>query len=286
MGRATWATPCLLALTMAGCGGLTTGPIAAPSSSPAGSPAPVVPMMPSPETVGGEARLPVTFPDGTTARLSYPVHLDLAEMGVQPDVDLAWNGRWVGSIVFSHGGPEPRILAGPDPVMTHERDGVLIEQWEVQRRGGRHQDTDAWLVYELASWTVHVPVSARDDPVDILDGIRPHETDDGFAVVDVAEPAELAQGYGEAGGPQLAFGDLDPLPDFVRPNEDGLLINVAPSECRGFHPTVQLEGSYASACLEDVLFVNGTSFSGSKESQRKLAEIVEGLRLVELEAAR
>jgi hypothetical protein len=285
MERVTWATPCLVALTMAGCGGLSTNPIAAPSSSPAGSPGATVPMIPVPHEANGESRLALTFPDGSSTVLSYPAHLDLAEMGIQPDVDLAWKGHWVGAMVFSHGGAERRILAGTEPVMTHERDGVLIEEWEVQRRGGRHQDTDAWLVYELASWTVHVPVSARDDPVDILDRIRPHETDDGFAVVDVAEPAELAQGYGEAGGPQLAFGDLDPLPDFVRPNEDGLLINVAPSECRGFHPTVQLEGSYASACLEDVLFVNGTSFSGSKESQQKLAEIVEGLRLVELKPA-
>jgi hypothetical protein len=286
MGRATLAMPCLLALTMAGCGGLTTSPIAAPSSSPNGSPAPTVPMMPSPDTVGGEARLTVTFPDGTTARLSYPAHFELAQMGIQPDVDLAWSGRWVGAIVFSHGGPEPRILAGPDPVMTHERDGVLIEEWEVQRRGGRHQDTGAWLVYELASWTVHVPVSARDDPVDILDRIRPHETDDGFAVVDVAEPGELAQGYGEAGGPQLAFGDLDPLPDFVRTNDDGLLINIAPSECGGFRPRIQLDGEYASACLLDRLFVNGTSFSESKGNQERLADIVKGLRLVELKPAR
>jgi len=286
MGRATWATPCLLALTMAGCGALSTRPIAAPSSSPAGSPAPTVPMIPIPQGVDGESRLTLTFPDGTSTLLSYPAHLDLAEMGIQPDVDLAWEGHWVGAIVFSHGGPEERILAGPEPVRVHERDGELIEEWEARVRGGRHQETDAWLVYQLAAWTAHIPLNEHTDRAGILDAVRPHQTENGYVTVEADGPADLAEGYGEAGGPQLAFGDHDPLPDFVRPNEDGLLVNVAPSECRRFQPTIQLDGSYASACLEDVLFVNGQSFSGSKESQEKLAEIVEGLRLVELKPTR
>jgi hypothetical protein len=274
-----------MALTMAGCGGLSAGPIAAPSSSPAGSPAATVPMIPTVHEANGESRLTLTFPDGSSTVLSSPADLDLAEMGIQPDVDLAWKGHWVGAIVFSYGGPERGILAGTEPVEVHQRDGEAIEEWEARAREGRHQATDAWLVYELASWTVHVPLSDHADQEEVLDSVRPLQTKDGFVIVEVDGSADLAEGYGEAGGPQLAFGDLDPLPDFVRPNEDGLLINVAPSECRGFHPTVQLEGSYASACLEDVLFVNGTSFSGSKESQQKLAEIVEGLRLVELKPA-
>jgi hypothetical protein len=230
-------------------------------------------------------RPPSLFADGTSAIISYPAHLDMAGMGVQPDVDLVWDGRWVGAIVFSHGGRELRILADREPLRTYERNGATIEEWGGERRGGRHQDTDSWLVYTLPSWTVHVPVAAGDDPLEVLNGIRPHETDDGFAVVKVARPAELARGYGEAGGPQLAFGDFDPLPDFVRTNDDGLLIDVAPSKCGGFDPPVQLNGSYASACLEGGLFVNGTSFSDSGKSKDKLAAIVKGVRLVRLDPA-
>jgi hypothetical protein len=241
--------------------------------------------MPIPEEARGEARLTLTFPDGTSAVLSYPAHLDLAGMGIQPDLDLGWKGRWVGAIVFSRGGPERRILAGTEPVTVHERDGAAIEEWEARERSGRHQATDAWLVYELASWTVHVPLNDRTDPEDVLDRVRPHQTEEGFVIVEVAEPADLAEGYGEAGGPQLAFGDHDPLPDFVQPNEDGLLINVAPSDCGQYRPAVNLQGSYVSACLDGALFINGTSFSDSGESRQMLAEIVEGLRLVELEAA-
>ena len=243
------------------------------------------PMTLLPEVAGGEARLRLTFPDGTTRTIAYPAHLDVAGMGAQPDVDLVWEGRWVGAIVFSHGGPVRRILAGSVPRRIHERAGEAIEEWVAKRQDGHHQETDGWLVYELPSWTVHVPVSAREDTEEVLDRVLARETADGFVVVDVAEPAELAEGYGEAGGPQLAFGDLDPLPDFVRTSHDDLLIDVAPSECGGYEPAVQLNGDYASACLEDALFVTGTSFSRSKESREKLAAIVEGLRVVELEPA-
>ena len=242
-------------------------------------------MTPIPGVAGSEARLRLTFPDGTTRAIAYPAHVDVAGMGAQPDVDLVWEGRWVGAIVFSHGGPVRRILAGSTPLRIHERDGEAIEEWLAKRQGGRHQDTDAWLVYDLPSWTVHVPVSAREDPEEVIDRVRPRETDDGFPAVEAASPAELAEGYGEAGGPQLAFGDLDPLPDFVSTNPDGLLIDVAPSQCGGYEPAVQLNGDYASACLEDALFVNGTNFSRSKESRERLAAIVEGLRVVELEPA-
>jgi hypothetical protein len=60
---------------------------------------------------------------------------------------------------------------------------------------------------------------------------------------------------------------------------------VAPSDCREFQPSIQLDGSYGSACLAGELFVNGTSFSDTHDGQSKLAEIVKGLRLLELEPA-
>jgi hypothetical protein len=286
MERAKRASTWLLALMLAGCGRLSTSPIAGPVSSPSATASPAGPMIPSPEGTGGQSSLDLTFPDGTSATVSYPGHLDLAGMGIQPDVDLAWGDRWVGAIVFSHGGPEQRILAGTGPAAIYQRDGAAIEEWEVQRRGGRHQATDAWLVYELEDWTVHVPVGDHMDPEEVIDRVNPYETEDGFVVVEVADPADLAEGYGEAGGPQLSFGDRNPLPDFISTSNDDLLIDVAPSECGHFEPTVQVNGEYASACLGGALFVNGTSFSGSRESRDKLAAIVGGLRLMGLQPAR
>jgi hypothetical protein len=237
--------------------------------------------------MGEEARLALTFPDGSEATVAYPEHLDLAAMGVQPDVDLLWHERWVGAIVFSHGGPTERLLLGAEPARVHILDGQAVEEWPARPRTGRHSETTRWLVFHLASWTVHVPLNSRTDAGEVIHAVHPYETDEGFVAVEVTQPAALAKGYGEAGGAQLAFGDQDPLPDYVRTGQQGLLIDVAPSKCGAFQPSTQILGSstYGSVCLEGQLFVNGTSFSAPEQSRQKLAEIVKALRLVGLKSA-
>jgi hypothetical protein len=289
MDRPRWKMPCILALVATACAGLDNSarPVAGPSSSPSGGPslAGPTPLMPTPQEVGDETRLALTFPDGSEAVVAYPSELDLSAMGVQPDVDFAWKGAWVGAIVFVHGGPEPRLLDGADPLEVHQRHDEAIEEWTARRRGGRHQRTDRWLVFRLPSWTVHVPLNARTDSPEVIDRVRPYQTGGGFVAIKATEPAALAEGYGEAGGPKVAFGDRDPLPDFVRSGPDGLLVDVAPSNCDAFQPSVQVHGSYGSACLAREFFVNATSFSDTAQSQQKLEESVEGLRLLELEPA-
>jgi hypothetical protein len=284
MGRASWKVPWLFVIITTACAGVghNTSPVPGPESSPSPQPSSTQqrPFVPTAERVGGEARLSLTFPDGTEALLAYPAHLDLAEMGVQPDVDLAWDGRWVGAVVFSREGPEKDLLGRV--VTTHPGDPP-IEEWTARSRQGRHQSTTGWLVFRLLSWTVHVPMDKRMEAEDLLGCVRPYETKDGYVALSVREPAELQRGYGEAGGPKIAFGDRHPLPDFVRTAHDGVLVDVAPSRCRQFQPPVQVQGSYGSACLDEALFVNGTSFSDTKQSQLKLADIVERLRLLELE---
>jgi hypothetical protein len=272
-----WRIPCLLAVITTACAGVTTLPIAAPSAPV--SPADPTPLMPTPEEVGEEAHLALTFPDGIEALVAYPEHLDLAGMGVQPDVDLSWKGRWIGGIVFSQDGPVEWLLARATRV--HQTDDGQVDEWSARPRDGRHQVTTGWLVFRLASWTVHVPMDGAMEAEDLLGRVRPYETGDGFVAIDVTEPAALADGFGEAGGPQLAFGDQEPLPDFVNPSQDGLLIEVAPAHCRHF--TIQVHGSYGSACLNDgSFFVNGTDFSDSDAGRQKLREIIEGLRVLKL----
>jgi hypothetical protein len=130
-------------------------------------------------------------------------------------------------------------------------------------------------------------LNSRTDAGEILHAVHPYETEEGFVAVDVTHPAALAEGYGEAGGPQLAFGDHNALPDFIRSGQDGLLINVAPSKCGAYQPSTQVLGSstHGSVCLEGELFVNGTSFSNTEPSRQKLSDIVEGVRLQKLEPA-
>jgi hypothetical protein len=273
----------VIVLAATACAGLgdPSGPVAGPTSgpSPASSPVGTSPFVPTPEVTGDQARLSLTFPDGTEALIGYPSHLELPQMGVQPDVDLTWKDRWVGAIVFSRHGPMEELLERR--VALHPADPP-VEEWTARDRGGRHQLTTEWLVFRLPSWTVHVPMDGLLEADDLLGRVRPYETDPGFVAVDLTEPAELADGFGEAGGPQLSFGDGVPLPDFVDPNQNGLLIEVAPTNCRGF--TIEVHGSYGSACLGDgSFFVNATDFSD--ESRQKLREIVEELRVLRLEPA-
>jgi hypothetical protein len=274
----------LCGLIITGCAGIrgSTGPIAAPDASPSPVPIERAPFVPPTKQIGEVTRLALTFPDGTKAWIGYPSHLELAEMGVQPDVDLTWDGRWVGAIVFSRQGRVDELLERR--IAVHASDPP-IEEWTARSRPGRHQSTTGWLVYRLPSWAVHVPLDPRTDPRNVIDRVRPYQTPAGFVAVDDAHPAVLAEGYGEAGGPQLAFGDSAVLPDFVRPDPSGLLIAVAPSDCRRFRPPVQLHGAYASACLDERMFVNGTSFSDTEGSQRTLAQVVEGIQLLEFEPA-
>lgn len=282
MGRVNWTVPCLLGLVGTACAEVPTSPIAAPTSSPDASAAAPSPFIPARVEVGDDATLALTFPDGRKAVVAYPTHLDVAGMGVQPDVDLTWRGRWVGGIVFSHDGPVDWVL-GREVGVHRIADGP-VEEWTARPRDGRHQATTGWLVFRLASWTVHVPLDEAMQAEDLLGRVRPYETDDGYIALKVTEPAALAEGFGEAGGAQLAFGDHDPRPDFVRPGQDGLLIEVAPTNCRRF--TIQVHGSYGSACLNDgSFFVNGTDFSDRDGSQQKLRGVIEGLRVLEPDPA-
>jgi hypothetical protein len=279
----------LLALLTAACAGLGAegGPLAGPSPShpPEQEPPPEAgePFVPKTSVQGDQAIMDLTFPDGTMATISYPAALDLAGMGVQPDVDLAWEDRWVGALVFTHGPPDHRLLAGAGPLTVHRIDGRPVEEWNAQPQDGQHQRTGRWLVFRLSAWTVHVPLNARTEADEVVDHVRPYETGDGFVAVTVGAPAELPEGYGEAGGPQLSLGDSDASPDYVRPSPDGLHIDLAPSKCGGY--TQQVEGSYGSTCLDGAFFVNGTDFSDTQTTQDRLRQAIEGMRVLELQPA-
>jgi hypothetical protein len=279
--------------TTAGCGAVVSdGPIAGPAG-PSGSPSAIAaeeerrsPFVPATEGQGADVAMPVVFPDGTRATIMYPRQVDLAGMALQPDVTLIWDGRWIGPIVFAYGDPQRSLLAGRSPLAVHDVGGQRVEEWNGRADQDIGYGWHRWLLFRLPRWTVHVPVDHLMETSEVLDAVVPGTTDEGFVIVEVSGPGALAEGYGEAGGPQLSFGDLHPLPDYVRTSDDGILIDVAPSECGDFDPTVQVHGDYASACLGGSLFVNGTSFSGTQESRDVLAEIVKGLGVEEFEPAR
>jgi hypothetical protein len=212
---------CLIATACGRFGG-SAGPIAAPSSGPSpGASAAETAFVPDTDQVAGEARLALTFPDGTRATLRYPAQLRLAEMGMQPDVTITWEGRWVmPPVVFRYGGPDPRLLdEASQPETYSAAEGITASLWRSAAKapGYENRNVRRWLVFELPTWAVHVPVPDAVTTEHLVSTIHPQETGDGFIVLRTDPPAALSELSGEGGGSQLTLGDLEPVEGIVRP---------------------------------------------------------------------
>jgi hypothetical protein len=119
------------------------------------------PFFPPTERDGGLLRMPVVFPDGTSATLVYPIALDLALLGVQPAVSYLWRSdpppRF--PIVFLHDRQASiaEYVSGSEPVgsvPSYQRIEVwrMSEEWSDRRRLPQGH----WLRFGLPSWTVLV----------------------------------------------------------------------------------------------------------------------------------
>ena len=168
------------------------------------------PFFPPTERDGDPLRMPVTFPDGSEATLVYPIPLGLERMGVQPDLSYSFRGRYQGPIVFLHN-PNASIRRFVDPegapMLINSSAGGL-ELWPARGDDGR-----SWLRLELLSWTVLVALEEPGTASEVAAALDIRETASGFPVVNVSGEAELAEGFGEAGGAQLSFGDAAADPD-------------------------------------------------------------------------
>ena len=258
----------------------STRPVAGPSSDVSAAEPDGSAFVPAHEIRNGRAHLPLTFPDGTQATIVYPAELDLAAMGVQPDVDFVWDDHWIGAFVFAHGPRYESFLAGKEPVATHRSpSGGDVEEWlAAPRLKGRGQSTERWLLYTLPSWTVLVPLSPRSPAAEVLKAIRVTETPDGFPTVDARAPGELPRGAGEGGGSQLGFGDAHPSADTVGGDHD---LVVAPFSCDEPGREISLGGTFGSACLADSLVVRIQVLRGTAEEKEFLEALI---RNVETEA--
>ena len=204
------------------------------------------------ERDGDRIRLPVVFPDGSRATLVYPIPLDLATRGVQPDVAYIFDGRYQGHIVFLHD-PDASIARfvdpdGPQMLINSSSGGLHLFR-------GRGDEPPYWLRFELPSWTVLVPI---EDPMpqraveraalalEVAGSLTVRETASGFPVIETPGNAELAEGFGEAGGAQLAVGDAAAEPDMV--SQLDATIFLSPDGC---DPATAepFSGGYGSICL-------------------------------------
>jgi hypothetical protein len=226
---------------------------------------------PATETGGNAVRMPVTFPDGSRATLEYPIELELASVGVQPDLSYVWDGYF--PIVFIHD-PSTSIVPfveGSEPVATINS---YIEIWTAR---GNDVDRRAWIRVSLPSWTVLVASKSVAAAHGVADSLRIRQSDDGFPVVDAVGPVELAEGFGEAGGAQLAFGDGTAEPNTV--SQLDALILLSPDGCTSA-TNGAWSGGYGSVCLGD-----GSVFASIYGDREFVTGVIDGLRVEDFRQA-
>ena len=225
------------------------------------------------ERDGDRIRLPVVFPDGSRATLVYPIPLDLATLGVQPDLAYVWNGYF--PVVFIHD-PNASIVEyveGSEPVATIDSDRRL-EVWSAR---GDDVERRFWIRIRLPSWTVLVSSKTVAHAHAVADYLRVLQTDEGFPVVDVVGPLALAEGFGEAGGAQLAFGDGTPEPNTVSQLDATILLS--PDGCTSAVDSGPSEG-YGAICLGD-----GSVFASIYGDREFVAGVIGGLRVEDFRQA-
>jgi hypothetical protein len=229
----------------------------APSGSSAATPStaarrPAL-FVPATRPEGDRAVLPITFPDGSTAELVYPADLDLARLGLQPDVSIVdrRNPAARSPLVFLHrGAPGPDVLEGTQPVQRPTtRTGRPVEVWQARAESAVTPNQAYWVVYKVGSWTVLAPAADLTVATDVARQLEPREASDGFVVVDAGAPLVLSHEFGEGGGVQLAIGDRNPRPDQVDAGNRFRLIVLSPMRgaCQG--EGLSPSGDSASKCL-------------------------------------
>lgn len=190
-------------------GPASTLPTLTPSA--ASSPMPVVEdyeaFVPSTYEEGGMIVLPVTFPDGSTAEITYPPSLDIAGMGARP--------YWVGcghDFGFHYYDPFGSVYQG-EPLETFVgSDGSPVALW----RGGKGYGGIDFLIFHFGPWTVDLYQyrnggSQQPDREACAENLRGEVTDDGWIVLDGPPSVALPEGaFGPPGGPEVDFGGLSP----------------------------------------------------------------------------
>ena len=176
-----------------------------------GSPTAVPPrgaFVPRSVHVGSRVNVPVTFPDGTRADVSYPQELGLASFGVRPYASGELRGCCARDFDILRGSFSG-LVRGSAPVAEFPgAEGAQVEVW--RGRG----DPAFYLVFRFGEWNVLVwdgsggatmTKAQRATWASHLDGT---ESSDGFLVLHPTAPLELMPSGPGAGGPQLVFGDI------------------------------------------------------------------------------
>lgn len=261
-------------------------PPAAVRTDPRGEVFQPEPFIPPTERDGDRILMPITFPDGSEATLSYPIPLDLATLGVQPDVSYHRTDEpetWL-PVVFQNGSDAsiaPFVdRSGPDLLVNHSSGGLDIwrfnDRWIRRLEQGSLEVPEAhWIRFRLPRWTVLVAIRRLEDWQEVLENLTVRETSSGFPVVDASGSIVLNEGHSDAGGPQLSFGDRFPDPGTIT---DGDLVDLYPDPCT---PGTELgPPGYGSSCLG-----HGDVFANVRGEQAFVDDVIKGLHVETFERA-
>jgi hypothetical protein len=199
--------------------------------------------------------MPVTFPDGTRALLTYPSELDLASMGIQPDVSYLYRAdrppRF--PLAFYRGDPPAAALAGAGPI---DRFATRVEPkpnsgTPLETRTGRKRAAKRW---PTGSCSGSAPgrsprrfatrVRRRCSPAasTARNGRRFHR-----ARSVSADRALERIGRGE--GPKLTIGDSEPDPDRLRVDDRFRHIELWVERCSDTTEELSPSGEYDLSVL-------------------------------------
>lgn len=216
-------------------------------ATPLPSPQPFSAFVPPTRQTGNRVILPVTFPDGSTAKLLYPADLGLADMGVRP--------YWVGcggDFGFFHYDPYGTLYEG-EPLRTWiGTNGQKVGLW----RGVKGTGPFDHLIFHFDRWTVEKSEYRGDaaSPERALsgcaEGLAGRVTRDGWIVLDGPRIVGLPRDrWGPPEGAELQFGTRQFLEMWVGPCRDDKYEGV--TQMDGM--SVDLQRDFASWCNEDAM---------------------------------
>ena len=235
------------------------------------------PFIPDEWIQGDVSHVPVTFPDGSSATLTYPAELDLASKGLQPDVSYIWSDDVASRhpILFLHGpvGVEANYLEGDEPRATYALPtGGAAALWPAaEAESYRLRPIEWWLVYHTAMWSVLASVRSERDAKVLAPALSVKEGESGLPFVTTRGPVRLAETFGEDEGPVLAIGDAEPDPSIV--SDLDAVVFLSPQGCSG-GPEFDDPPDVVSTCLGA-----GSVFANVYGDTDFLRAVLDGLRV-------